>query len=268
MKLIPLAKTQSLFIGTSHGEFSAEYAKTVLTSTRAFDSGLYSDLTIECGPRTWRVHRLIVYSASTFFLKAGEGEFKVPKTQTQCRPTHQLPALTKPHSQEAQTKHIKLEEMDPDVLDKVLTFIYKRDYHVDAKNAVTIHPEVYKLADYLDIQPLKSVVRKKFSEALKEDWEVVSFTKALRTIYTSTPASDRGLRDVAKAHLAAHKKSLRNHRGFMDLIEKNFADGRLVMDVLDAWTKFEEGTPAASSTTAAGGVKKPRVRAKTAKAQT
>ena len=156
--------------------------------------------------------------------------------------------------------------MDPDVLDKVLTFIYKRDYQVDAKSAITIHPEVYKLADYLDIPTLKSIVKKKFSEALREDWEVVSFTKALRTIYTSTPASDRGLRDVAKAHLTAHKKSLRNHKGFMDLIEKNFADGRLVMDVLDAWTKFEEGTPVGSAASTAG-VKKTRA-PKKPKAQT
>ena len=160
--------------------------------------------------------------------------------------------------------------MDPDVLDKVLTYIYKHDYQVDAKSAVTVHPEVYKLADYLDIQPLKHVVRKKFSEALKEDWEVVSFTKALRTIYTSTPASDRGLRDVAKGHLTAHRKSLRNHKGFMDLIEKNFADGRLVMDVLDAWTRFEEGTPAASSASASAtaGVKKSRAKKPKANAQT
>ena len=119
--------------------------------------------------------------------------------------------------QEGQTKHIKMEETNPDVLDKVLCYVYKRDYQVDAKSAVTIHPEVYALADYLGMQPLKQIVKKKFSEALKEDWEVVSFTKALRTIYTTTPASDRGLRDAAKAHLTAHKKSLRNHKGFTDL---------------------------------------------------
>ena len=241
----------------------AAFAMTALTCTRAFDTGAYSDLTIECGSRTWKVHRLIVYSASPFFLKAGEGDFKVRKTYSQHVP---LTSTKRSLSQEGQTKHIKFEEMDPDILDKVLHFIYKRDYQVDAKSAVTVHPEVYKLADYLDIQPLKHLFKKKFSEALKEDWEVVSFTKALRTIYTGTPPSDRGLRDVARGCLTAHRKTLRGHKGFMDLIEKNFADGRLVMDVLDAWTRFEEGTPVGSSTTNAG-VKKPRV-PKKANAQT
>lgn len=177
-------------------------------------------------------------------------------------------------------------ETDPDVLDKVLCYVYKRDYQVDAKSAVTIHPEVYALADYLGMQPLKQLVRKKFSEALKENWEVVSFTKALRTIYTTTPASDRGLRDAAKGHLSAHKKSLRNHkyvfsqpqyvstaqrlpesgvetltfeidnRGFTDLVEKNFADGRFLMDVLDAFADFS--TPASSPPATAAVAKKPR----------
>lgn len=61
----------------SLGKFFVALARSMLTSTRAYDSGDYSDLTIQCGSRTWKVHRLIIYSASTFFLKAGEGEFKV-----------------------------------------------------------------------------------------------------------------------------------------------------------------------------------------------
>ena len=68
-------------------------------------------------------------------------------------------------------------------------------------------------------------------------------------------------------HLGKHKKSLRAHKGFTDLIEKNFADGRLMMDILDAWTEYKD-TAAASVTAAAaaGVVKKPRAK-KTPKAQ-
>lgn len=153
--------------------------------------------------------------------------------------------------------------MDPDVLDKVLSYIYKHDYQVEAKSAVTLHPEVYKLADYLDMQTLKQVVRKKFSEALRVDWEVASFTKALRVIYTTTPPTDRGLRDIAKAHLGQHKKTLREHKAFTDLVEANFADGRFVMDVLDAWTEYKDAKSSTSTSAAAGVTKKtkaPRAR--------
>ncbi|KAG7009191.1 hypothetical protein G7Y79_00003g010590 [Physcia stellaris] len=204
-----------------------------LTICRAYDSGSYSDLTIQCGTRTWKVHRLIVYAASNYFFKAGEGDFK-----------------------EGQTKHIHLQEMDPDILDKVLSYIYKHDYATDAKSAITTHPEVYKLADYLDMQPLKQTVRRKFHDALKADWEVVAFTKALRAVYTNTPPTDRGLRDVAKAHLGLHKKTLRGHKGFTDLLESNFADGRFVMDVLDAFTEYKDAKPAVIAAAAAGVVKK------------
>ncbi|KAL8793622.1 MAG: hypothetical protein Q9195_003774 [Heterodermia aff. obscurata] len=182
--------------------------------------------------RKWKAHRVIVYAASNFFLKAGEGAF-----------------------QEGQTKHIELKEMDPTVLDKVLTYIYKHDYEAEAESAITLHPEVYKLADFLDMQPLKQLVRKKFADTLKEDWEVGAFTKALRAVYTSTPPTDRGLRDIAQSHLGLHQKTLREHKGFMELIEANFADGRFVVDVLDAWTQCK-GAKAASKASSAAGVAK------------
>ena len=230
-----------------------------LTVVRAYDSGSYSDLTIQCGTRTWKVHRLLVYAASNYFFKAGEGDFKVniPSNHPyplRC-PSSQANLFPLP-PQEGQTKHIDLQELDPDILDKVLSYIYKHDYQTDPKSAITVHPEVYKLADYLDMQPLKQIVRRKFHEALKADWEVVAFTKALRAIYTNTPPTDRGLRDVAKAHLGLHKKTLRGHKGFTDLLESNFADGRFVMDVLDAFTEYKDAKPAVIAAAAAGVVKK------------
>lgn len=155
--------------------------------------------------------------------------------------------------------------MDPDVLDKVLTYIYKRDYSAtaDIESAITLHPEVYKLADFLDMQPLKQLVRKKFADALKEDWEVGAFTKALHTIYTTTPPADRGLRVVAQTHLGLHQKTLREHKGFMELIEANFAEGRFVVDVLDAWTSCKSAKAASSSrasSATAGVVKKTKAK--------
>ena len=65
----------------------------LLTDIRVYDSGQYSDLTIRCGSRTWKVHRVIVYAASNFFLKAGEGAFQVRKN-SHC-PTR--PILHRPH---------------------------------------------------------------------------------------------------------------------------------------------------------------------------
>ena len=133
--------------------------------------------------------------------------------------------------------------MDPNILDKALCYIYKRDYSVDPVSALTVHPEVYRLADYLDMPELKRIVIKKFKEAVLKHWDTVAFTQALRTIYTSTVAEDRGLRDAAKWGLKRHKKALRQHQGFTELVEGSFADGRFMMDVLDAWTAYEDEEP-------------------------
>ena len=151
--------------------------------------------------------------------------------------------------------------MDPNVLDKVIAYIYKHDYEADAESAITIHPDVYKLADFLNMPHLKQLVRKKFADTLKEDWEVGAFTKALRAVYTTTPPSDRGLRDIAQAHLGLHQKTLREHKGFMELIEANFADGRFVVDVLDAWTLYKSAKPRSSASSAAGVAKKAKTKA-------
>ena len=47
-------------------------------------SGKYSDLTVTCGPRGWKVHKGVLCLQSDFFAKACDGDFKVSNARPIC----------------------------------------------------------------------------------------------------------------------------------------------------------------------------------------
>jgi hypothetical protein len=56
---------------------------TLTSSTRLLESGLFSDVTVSCGERTWKLHRNILCSRSTWFEKALTGNFEVRTIHTE-----------------------------------------------------------------------------------------------------------------------------------------------------------------------------------------
>lgn len=57
-------------------------------------------------------------------------------------------------------------------------------------------------------------------------------TEATKVVYTTTPASDRGLRDILLVLLVKFKTELRAHEEFMDFVK---SDVDFAVDLLDAW---------------------------------
>ena len=53
----------------------------------------YSDLTVSCGPRTFKLHRAVVCPQSPFFEKACSGGFKVRKRRERERINFQMESL-------------------------------------------------------------------------------------------------------------------------------------------------------------------------------
>ncbi|KAI4199161.1 MAG: hypothetical protein LQ350_004791 [Teloschistes chrysophthalmus] len=75
------------------------------------ESGKYSDLTIVCRSRQFRVHRNVLCTASKFFAAACDGAF-----------------------QEAQIGKLDLSADDPNVVERFLSFLYTANYNEDDKD--------------------------------------------------------------------------------------------------------------------------------------
>lgn len=67
------------FCESIHGYVASSFLTIApLTSARSvFAHSRYSDFTIRCGARSWKVHKVIISSVSEYFEKACSGEFKV-----------------------------------------------------------------------------------------------------------------------------------------------------------------------------------------------
>lgn len=66
-----------------------------------------------------------------------------------------------------------------------------------------INVKVYAMADKFDIPELKILAREKFT-ACAQGWPLPDFPNVVHEALSSTPESDRGLRDILKRILAAH----------------------------------------------------------------
>ncbi|KAI0531950.1 hypothetical protein GGR58DRAFT_507943 [Xylaria digitata] len=101
-------------------------------------SGLFSDVTVKCGDRTWNLHRAIL-TRSPFFQKALEpNRFK-----------------------ESQEKHIEITEQDPSKVNWVIYFIYTGRASSDLltllednKTVILTCVELFEIADFFTIDTL------------------------------------------------------------------------------------------------------------------
>lgn len=74
---------------------------------------------------------------------------------------------------------------------------------------ISFHILIYSLADRLLIEGLKVLSKDKVERALVQRLDASTFQKAVVEIYNSTPASDRGLRDLVVKITLKHLTKLR-----------------------------------------------------------
>ncbi|PQE06300.1 BTB POZ domain protein [Rutstroemia sp. NJR-2017a BBW] len=194
------------------------------------ESGRYSDLTIKCGGKVFRVHRNVVCLQSKPLAAHVDGVFL-----------------------EAVTGEINLPDDHPAILERLIKFLYTGDFDATPSpsevvaeepsgevgsetvngslDTLTICTRIFVMAEKYDIPALKTLAKTKFEAAVSSDWNTSALSESLRLMYDGLPDSDRLLKDVAVAAAAGHVKELVDRGEFVALCKDN---GDIAFDVLKA----------------------------------
>lgn len=122
----------------------------------------------------------------------------------------------------------------------MLLYFYACDYSDAGENSgdAIINVLVYAIADKYSVPLLKALAIEKFEDVMSSKhptWNPDAFAGVCIQIYSTTPSSDRGLRDCAKDLMEEHKESLHLNEAFRSLLRDSLLDGDFVLDVVDAW---------------------------------
>lgn len=142
-------------------------------------------------------------------------------------------------SQEAVSQEIALLDDNPIIVEKMMGYLYKLDYSDSPQDcaghpALLINAQVYTIAEKYNIHSLKKLALKKFDGMAVNCWEDDGFSSAIKEIYTSTPETDKGLRNIVCDRAKINMKVLLRRPDFRaTLLEVT----EFTVDMLDAVVK-------------------------------
>ncbi|KAK3690246.1 BTB/POZ protein [Podospora appendiculata] len=128
-------------------------------TSRLLDSGLFSDVMVTCGSKTWNLHKNILCTRSVWFKKALTGNFE-----------------------ESKTGRVTIENFEPEAIEWLVRYIYTGICDILAlradaatKTKFVVCYEVYTVADYFAMDSLR--------------WLDELF-EAIKLVYQDTPLHD------------------------------------------------------------------------------
>ncbi|GAB1739967.1 hypothetical protein NU219Hw_g4896t1 [Hortaea werneckii] len=148
-----------------------------------FETGEYADMTITCGDKIWRVHKVVVCSQVPFFAKAVTGRFKV----RHLRKKHLVPLLSL--HQEAVDSCIDLVDDDPSAVEVMLRWLYYGTFQVDESKPLSMSTILflarsYTIADKYLLADLRTTVGQKLRAALMHrDWDVEDLLALIEELF-------------------------------------------------------------------------------------
>ncbi|CRL24977.1 BTB/POZ fold [Penicillium camemberti] len=187
----------------------------------------YSDFTIVCEGEEYAVHKCIICPRSRFFAKACDSGFEESVTNRVV--LHERPTLVKGMIDYLYTLDYKVELPIPETNLQQAEGEKARDNQEmptdlpeDAGASCSIlsfHILMYSLADRMFINGLKALSKENVAKELARQLDARTFPHAIHEIYSSTPASDRGLRDLVVGITMDNLVSLRTGSKKMDPTE-------------------------------------------------
>ncbi|KAI1390354.1 BTB/POZ protein [Hypoxylon trugodes] len=166
------------------------------------ETSLFSDVTVNCGDRTWKLHKAITCSRCPYFNKAFNGHFK-----------------------EAATGDLTIKEQIPEYVDQAIRYLYTGKAPEDTLESWPI--DLFKVADFLQIKSLERQSIETIKTRLREVMGFLAdihnkpkeaqmekafpdFIYLARTAYGADSASYYRLRDISKRFFAQIKQHIIN----------------------------------------------------------
>ncbi|KAL2057371.1 hypothetical protein ABVK25_002424 [Lepraria finkii] len=120
---------------------------------------------------------------------------------------------------------IELKEDNVRAVEAMLYFVYIFGYDGSGNGQECISPmifnaEVYSIADKYGILALKVRATEKFDKAVRTCWDMDDVAHAITEVYSSTPSTDRGLRDTAVEVAHEHISPLLEKDDFRGVLEE------------------------------------------------
>ncbi len=120
---------------------------------------------------------------------------------------------------------IELKEDDFHIVETMLYFMYTFDYDESRKDTgqvspMLFHVQVYGTADKYGVMPLRSVAKVMFNKAVRTCWDMDDFARVIAEVYSSTPSTDRGLRDIVVEVAHEHIEALLKKVDFRVVLEE------------------------------------------------
>ncbi|KAI8938337.1 hypothetical protein NX059_005988 [Plenodomus lindquistii] len=188
-------------------------------------SGKYSDLVITCGSDTYNVHESVVCSRSGFLERAERypqedgsltGKVDLPEDD---------PAMIKLLVQYLYEGTYDLPEITPGPVPTLSSQFRRKirfitDSHIHAKadaggtgqyaRITDINPnmllnaKMYELGDKYYVIGLQDLSRERFAYSCESSWDSDDFAPAAHYAFSTTPDTDKGLRDIVVQTVADH----------------------------------------------------------------
>jgi hypothetical protein len=164
-----------------------------------FNTGTFSDVVIVCEDQEFKVHRLVLACHSKYFEAQLNGNWK-----------------------ESIERRIEIQDFDPGIVESMLRYMYSFNYNnTRGHSSMVYDAQVYQIADKYDIPTLKEYSKDRFCTAITTGWNMDEFPLAINVVYESTPAEDRGLRDLVVETSLLHLDTLLNRDGFGNVLRTN-----------------------------------------------
>ncbi|KAF6235108.1 hypothetical protein HO173_006735 [Letharia columbiana] len=222
----------------------------------------YSDMTIRCGSKEYKVHRSVICPRSTFFAAACNGEFMEAKSATITMNDDDLQAVenmllylyTLDYPDEevpnVPADHGAMDSSLPPHL-RTISTTTEEDTNVGTTlgliEGTTLHDPrmmnhalVYAVADKYDIPELKELAKCKFQTLARSKWPHDDLHAVTEIVFSTTPDQDMGLRQIILDICAEHFQDILKDEGSRDAVLNTKA---ITVAVLDAAVrKYDQDT--------------------------